>query len=484
MKKKFLSIILVVIALSNILVISASANNTKLVALTFDDGPNAKITPGLLDALKERNVKVTFFLVGNMLDQNRELAQRAHDEGHQLANHTRSHPYLTKCSADQIRNQLGYVDNILAEITGETNFKMRAPYGAVGSTLKNLQITPIILWSVDPGNGNMSASEATMKANLLKQVKDGSIIILHDSTQKNVNVALYAIDTLRAQGYEFVTVDELFRLKGVTPVNGQVYYSVDTGVETLYDESRLTEHWAWEYISAVQQDGIMQGDGEGFKPNNFMSRAMAATILKRMDDCLNALASPITDPLEEGSGETAAPSSFTDVEPGSWYADAVEWAAANGYVNGYGDGRFIPEGNITKEQFYTILARYASDALSAADKTSAPVSYIDDDKISDWARDNVNSFRASGFSSKNDPEIFRPGDFITRAEAAELIEYVMGLKQKFSPVAGSTGGSDWTLQCFLIGDSFLLNTYLIVNRNKADSSDENTEKPGDGLALI
>lgn len=483
MKKKFLSMILVVIALSNVLVISASANNTKLVALTFDDGPNAKITPGLLDILKEKNVKVTFFLVGNMLDQNRELAQRAFDEGHQLANHTRTHSYLTNCSADQIKNELGYVDNILAEITGETSFKMRAPYGAVGSTLKNLQLSPIILWSVDPGNGNMSASEATMKVNLLKQVKDGSIIILHDSTQKNVNVAIYAIDTLRAQGYEFVTVDELFRLKGVTPVNGQIYYSVSLDQETSYDESRLSEHWAWEYIQAVQQDGIMWGDGEGFKPNNFMSRAMAAAILKRMDDCLNSPASPITDPLEDK--DTSKAGSFTDIEAGSWYEEAVYWAAENGYVNGYGDGRFDPAGYITKEQFYALMFRYASDALSAADKTASPVSYLDDDKISGWAADSVNSFRAAGFSSKNDPEIFRPKDYLTRAEAAELAEYVMGLKEKFSPASGSTtGGSDWALQCFLIGDSFLLNTYLIVNRNKADSTGEDAGKPGDGLALI
>lgn len=470
LKKRLISILLI-LTLSGALTITASANNTKLVALTFDDGPSYKYTPTLLDALEERNVHVTFFLVGYTLKVNKDIAQRAFENGHQLANHSNSHAWFTKLSAQGIADQLSPVDNMLTEITGETEFMIRVPYGAIPSTVKGLKWAPIIQWSVDPGNGYMSTSEADMYNNLLNMVNDGSIIILHDSNEKNLNVAISAIDALLEQGYEFVTLDELFRLRGVTPVNGQVYYSVPCSPsETGFDESRLSEHWAYEHILDVKKSGIMEGDGEGFKPNGYMTRAMAAVILKRLEDASSGIQIPLDGAFIDETPETVS-GAFSDVAVGSWYYNAVEWAAASGYIKGVGDGLFDPNSFITKEQFYTLLARYASGALEGADKTPSPAVYRDDVRISGWAAESVRLFRSTGFSSKNDPEIFRPGDFMTRAEAAELVDYVTGLKG-LSPYNENAGGSQWALRCFLIGDSLLLCSKLFINKHKVHRADD------------
>lgn len=469
MKKKILSLLLI-LTLSNILMITASANNTKVVALTFDDGPSYKFTPTLLDALRERGVHVTFFLVGYTLEVNKDIARQAWEDGHQLANHSFNHPWFSKMSQQGINDELSAVDNILTEITGESNFMIRVPYGDICTTIKNMKYAPMIQWSVDPGNGNMSTSQANMTKNLLKNVKDGSIIILHDTNSKNVNVAIDAIDALLEQGYEFVTLDEMFRLKGITPENGQTYFSLSNDYETLFDESRLYEHWAYKHINTVVTAGIMQGDGEGFKPNAFMTRGMAAVILNRLAGEAHTVPSGA-----EGQGLTdlTLQQTFTDVAPGAWYYNAVEWAAKQGYINGVGDGLFAPDSFITKEQFYSLLARYAFEELQAAEKTASPACYRDDVRISSWASESVQLLRSTGFKSENDPEIFRPKDFISRAEAAELVDYIMGYKAPApapDPNEESTGGSETALRCFLICDSLLLNTYLFVNKNKVDST--------------
>ena len=122
-----------------------------------------------------------------------------------------------------------------------------------------------------------------MEQTLLRTAFDGGIVILHDTSQKNVNVALYGIDQLRAQGYEFVTVEELFRLRGVTPQAGTVYYKVpQSAAETGFDETQLAGHWAYASIQSVEKAGIMSGSGGGFQPNAWLTRAQAAEILWRM----------------------------------------------------------------------------------------------------------------------------------------------------------------------------------------------------------
>lgn len=417
---------------------TVSANNTRLIALTFDDGPCKNITPLLLDALTERNVHVSFFLVGRYVNYYPKIATRAAEEGHQLCNHSYSHPWFTKLSSKALKDELSKTNTLLSEITGKNEFMVRIPYGAISSTTKQLADAPLIQWSLDPANGNMDASEEYMKKNLVSSATDGAIVILHDMNSKNLNVALYAIDELLAQGYEFVTLDELFRLRGVTAQNGVVYYSVPAGeAETNFDESRLAEHWASSYIDFVVENEIMLGDGAGFKPNGYMTRAMAATILWRMAGS-PAAENPVSTHMQflfsadarrhrcaaYSKNSLEAPC-FTDVPNGLWYSAAVSWAQENGCAKGVSESTFEPEAIVTKEQFYTMLGRYGKAALTASPSVLEPRVYRDDQRISPWASRSVCLFRESGFVSKNDREIFRPLDNITRAEAAELITWLL-----------------------------------------------------------
>ena len=116
---------------------------------------------------------------------------------------------------------------------------------------------------------------------------------------------------------------------------------------------------------------------------------------------------------------------FPDVPAGQWYTEAVAWAHENGYLRGGTDGKFNPDAYMTKEQLYAMLARYRQTALKSMPRASAPAVYADDDRIGNWAVKSVSLFRNAGFSSKNDPQIFRPKDNATRAETAELIAWLM-----------------------------------------------------------
>lgn len=463
MKKRALSLLLsiaILIPVSGF----ASANNTKLAALTFDDGPTAKYTPILLDGLAARGVKATFFLVGRNVSYYPDLAVREDAEGHQVADHTWSHAWLTQCSPPQMVDEVYSASTKLKQLTGRSNYYLRAPYGAVNASVRENVGMPIILWSVDPGNGNMNTGEAKMMQNAVANTYDGSIIILHDSSQKNVDVALYAIDQLRAKGYEFVTVEELFRLRGVTPQNGTVYYNVPrSAVETSFDETHLSSHWAYKDIQFVKKEKIMTGDKTGFYPNAYITRAMAATILWRMAGSPavgtdSPAVSPAPSPtlpvspeitkapalpgpsvpeipaaalkasaISPAGSPSASPSAqpFQDVPADQWYSEAIAWAHENGYLLGGTDGKFNPDLYMTKEQLYAMLARYRQTALNAMPKVDSPLAYADDDRIEGWAAGSVSLFRNAGFVSKNDPQIFRPKDNATRAETAELVAWLI-----------------------------------------------------------
>lgn len=397
----------------------AFANNSKLIALTFDDGPSWKYTPELLDGLAERGVKVTFFLVGYTLEVNMDIAERAFSEGHQLANHSYSHSWFSKQTASGIASEIDSTNALLEQICGEDNFLVRIPYGDVTSTVKSTVESPIMQWSVDPTNGNANTSQDAMYRNLMNSVHDGAIVLLHDTSRKNLNVAFQAIDALLEQGYEFVTLNELFRLRGVVPVNGEVYTRVSAGDdETYFDEEQLEEHWAWESVNRMIDRGIMTGTGSGFMPEEYISRAMGATVLHR-------LAISVGEASE--SSRSRKSSAFEDVSADAWYYNAVCWASENSYLKGVSGGFFDPHGYMTKEQFYTMIARFASDELESVSLIFETATFRDDVRISSYAKDSVALLRSAGYISQNDLEIFRPGDNITRAEAAELVSFITEL---------------------------------------------------------
>lgn len=177
------------------------------VALTFDDGPSF-YTEGLLDTLKEHNVKATFFVLGTQVRIQSETVQRMFREGHQIGNHTWDHPNLTRMSDDQIREQLQQTDNLIAQIIGESTPFMRPPYGAYNDNVLAASGLPIIFWSVDPLDWK-DRDAATVAARIV-DAPAGAIILSHDIHKSTVDAVPAIITALKSRGIHMVTVTKLF----------------------------------------------------------------------------------------------------------------------------------------------------------------------------------------------------------------------------------------------------------------------------------
>ena len=178
------------------------------VALTFDDGPSPKYTPLLLDGLKERNVRATFFLLGQNVKENQELVQRMQAEEHLLGNHTYNHVQLNKIPETTARQEILKTNNEIYEATGKYPEYMRPPYGAWKKNMElYVEMLPVF-WDIDTLDWKSQNVDAILKA-AGEEPEDGSIILMHDEYQTSVEAALLLIDRLKEKGYEFVTVDEL-----------------------------------------------------------------------------------------------------------------------------------------------------------------------------------------------------------------------------------------------------------------------------------
>ena len=209
------------------------AGEEKLIALTFDDGPSAANTPVLLDGLKQRGVRATFFLVGSMVEGHPELAVRLAREGHQLGIHTYNHDPpngLRGLSEAQFDAQVGVTRRMLTALTGQTEFALRPPYGFLDEGVERQAPGPIILWSVDPEDWRYRNTEK-VTAHILSHVQDGDIVLLHDIFPTSVEAALRVVDALQSQGWRFVTVDELLALRGVELQRGESCHSVPPRTE-------------------------------------------------------------------------------------------------------------------------------------------------------------------------------------------------------------------------------------------------------------
>lgn len=178
------------------------------VALTFDDDPSPKYTPLLLDGLKERNVRATFFLLGKNVKENQELVQRMQAEGHLLGNHTYNHVQLNKIPETTARQEILKTNNEIYEATGKYPEYMRPPYGAWKKNMELCVEMLPVFWDIDTLDWKSQNVDAILKA-AGEEPEDGSIILMHDEYQTSVEAALLLIDRLKEKGYEFVTVDEL-----------------------------------------------------------------------------------------------------------------------------------------------------------------------------------------------------------------------------------------------------------------------------------
>lgn len=180
----------------------------KRVALTFDDGPDPNYTEKLLDGLKERDVKATFFLLGKQVDQYPDIVKRIYKEGHIIGNHSYDHVNLATLSATDAKNQISKTNEAIYKITGEYPQYLRPPFGNEPQNEDVAKDMITVLWDVDPLDWCCGSS--TNVANKVeKSVKEGDIILLHDASKSSVEAALQIVDELTEKGYEFVTVDKL-----------------------------------------------------------------------------------------------------------------------------------------------------------------------------------------------------------------------------------------------------------------------------------
>ena len=198
----------------------------KYVALTFDDGPRRATTTRLLDGLKERGAAATFFLVGEEIAGNEDLIRRMAEEGHQVGNHTWSHMRLENASPETVRQEIQRTGEALDAILGPGSYWLRPPYGLLPAKAETLIPVPMVKWSVDPRDWESRDAKKVTDA-ILKAVKPNSIILLHDIYPTSVDAALQVVDTLQAQGYWFVTVEELLTINGIKPEKGVMYRSGD-----------------------------------------------------------------------------------------------------------------------------------------------------------------------------------------------------------------------------------------------------------------
>lgn len=180
----------------------------KKIALTFDDGPHPEYTPMLLDGLKERNVKCTFFLLGKSAEMYPDVVKRISEEGHLIGNHTYTHVQLTTLSDKMAKKELDMTDKLICDITGKNVEYVRPPFGDWNKASTMMDSYIVVLWNIDSRDWVLKNRECIVR-NTLPFVKDQSIILMHDSYQTSVDAALDIIDSLQKEGYQFVTVDEL-----------------------------------------------------------------------------------------------------------------------------------------------------------------------------------------------------------------------------------------------------------------------------------
>lgn len=177
------------------------------IALTFDDGPTI-YTETLLEGLKERDVKASFFLLGRNVEGKEELVKTMYEDGHLIGNHTYNHVRLSKISREQAVEEIQSTSELIYEITGQYTSFIRPPYGEWSRELEYAVTMFPVLWSVDPLDWKTENAD-TVVQRVEKTVEEGDIILLHDGSESSVEAALRIIDDLTAEGYQFVTVEEM-----------------------------------------------------------------------------------------------------------------------------------------------------------------------------------------------------------------------------------------------------------------------------------
>ena len=187
----------------------ASSEIPPKVALTFDDGPSSEYTPLLLDGLRERNVKASFFVIGSNIEKEggEEIIRRIYEEGHLIGNHTWHHVDLSDLSTEDAWKELETTDSLIKAVTGEETALVRPPFGEFPRSMEEPDKL-YVKWTVDSRDWVTKDTQEIVRK-VVTDTEENDIILMHDCYETSVEAALQIIDTLSERGYEFVTVDRL-----------------------------------------------------------------------------------------------------------------------------------------------------------------------------------------------------------------------------------------------------------------------------------
>jgi peptidoglycan/xylan/chitin deacetylase (PgdA/CDA1 family) len=195
------------------------------VALTYDDGPSSAYTPKVLDMLKQHDIKVTFFLVGNRISTTPSSVKRMAQEGHEIGYHTWGHTFFFNMTAKQIKDDFEKFQTAVYNASGSKATVYRAPGGNITDTALKTIPLPHIMWSVDTRDWETRNAESVKKA-VINGLKDGAIILVHDIHATTYQGTKAAIEYIIKNDLdvEFLTVTELLSRKGTPPQAGKTYY--------------------------------------------------------------------------------------------------------------------------------------------------------------------------------------------------------------------------------------------------------------------
>ncbi|MEK7153627.1 MAG: polysaccharide deacetylase family protein, partial [Patescibacteria group bacterium] len=180
------------------------------MALTFDDGPHEMITPRVLDILAQQDVKATFFIVGSRVAGREQLVKRAYRDGHEVGNHSWSHPDLRTLSPADVELQLRLSQAAIAGAGVPAPRVFRPPYGAVDHMVQGHVNMTIVRWNIDPEDWKVKDA-AEIQRKMLLYARPGGIILMHDTDPATADALGPALQALKTQ-YQFVTVSQLLRL--------------------------------------------------------------------------------------------------------------------------------------------------------------------------------------------------------------------------------------------------------------------------------
>jgi peptidoglycan-N-acetylglucosamine deacetylase len=185
------------------------------IAMTFDDGPSPETPPRLLDILKQRNIKATFFMIGQNAQANPAIVKRILAEGHEIGNHSWTHPQLSKLSDDRVTEEITKTQTAIKDACGYTPVLLRPPYGAITARQKEWIEKQfglsVIIWSVDPFDWKRPGA-SVIEQRILAGARPGAIILSHDIHKQTVDAMPATLDALAAKGLKFVTVSQLIAM--------------------------------------------------------------------------------------------------------------------------------------------------------------------------------------------------------------------------------------------------------------------------------